>query len=149
MPDGREAWKIYQPYASKELKWRSNCPEDIIQGWNQLNATGDLVIITKSLKDVMVLDTLDFNAIAPQAESNNISPNLVRQLRERYKHVLLLYDNDEPGMKAADKLSLEHDLPMFFMPEGSKDASDFVELYGMDMLSTYISEIYGTYSNNS
>jgi hypothetical protein len=149
LPDGREAWKIYQPYALKELKWRSNCPENIIQGWDQLPEKGDLLIITKSLKDVMVLNQLNFSSIAPQAESNTISSNLVAELKLRFKYILLLYDNDVPGIKAANKIATEHFLPTFFMPEGSKDASDFVELYSSDMLLHYITEIYDAYSNDS
>lgn len=148
LPDGREAWKIYQPYATKDLKWRSNCPENIIQGWEQLEASGDLVIITKSLKDVALLSQLGYSSVAPQAESNTISPDLVSNLRERFTHVMLLYDNDEPGKKAANKIATEHSLPLFFMPEGSKDASDFAELYGSDMLSEYITETYEIYSDN-
>ena len=147
--DGREAWKIYQPYADKKLKWRSNCPEGIIQGWNQLSEGGDVVIITKSLKDVVLLTQLDYPAVAPQAESNTISPDLVSNLRKRFKYVILLYDNDQPGIDAANKIATEHNLPLFFMPEGTKDASDFAELYGSDTLYQYITETYEIYSNNS
>jgi len=149
LPDKREAWKIYQPYADKKLKWRSNCPENIIQGWSQLQANGDLVIITKSLKDVAVLSQLEIPAVAPQAESNTISPNLVTNLRERFESVMLLYDNDEPGKVAAAKLAGQHSLPVFFMPEGTKDASDYAELYGLEELNDYLTEIYEKYSYNS
>lgn len=148
LPDGREAWKIYQPYADKKLKWRSNCPENVIQGYNQLKATGDYLIITKSLKDVVLLDDLGFNAIAPQAETNSISIELVLELRKRFTKVLLLYDNDVPGIKAAESISEQHDLPIFYMPEGTKDASDFTELYGKEQLLAYINGIYDAYSNN-
>lgn len=148
LPDGREAWKIYQPYASKDLKWRSNCTENIIQGWDQLTDEGDLVIITKSLKDVALLDQLGFSVIAPQAESNTISPDLVANLKQRFKHILLLYDNDTPGINAANKIAEQHSLDIFFMPEGSKDASDFAELYGLTELRMYISNAYEIHSNN-
>tara|TARA_R100001463_G_scaffold23551_2_gene56416 strand:- start:26380 stop:27393 length:1014 start_codon:yes stop_codon:yes gene_type:complete len=149
LPDKREAWKIYQPYADRKLKWRSNCPESIIQGWEQLPAEGDVVIITKSLKDVAVLTQLDFPSVAPQAESNTISPDLVLNLRKRYEHVMLLYDNDEPGKIAAQKIAEQHNLPVFFMPDETKDASDFVELYGTDELFQFITETYEKYSYNS
>lgn len=148
LPDGREAWKIYQPYATKDLKWRSNCPETIIQGWDQLDEAGDVVIITKSLKDVVLLTQLGYPSVAPQAESNTISPDLVTSLRKRYTHVMLLYDNDVPGIEAANRIASNHNLPVFFMPEGTKDATDFAELYGSDMLFEYITETYEIYSNN-
>jgi DNA primase len=63
--------------------------------------------------------------------------------------VLLLYDNDAPGIQAGNKIAAQHNIPLFFMPEGSKDASDFVELYGKDALTQYITEAYDTYSNHS
>lgn len=149
MPDGREAWKIYQPNSPKSEKWRSNCSDGSMQGWKQLPETGDLCIITKSLKDVMVLYQLGIAAVAPQAESNSLDIEKIKELKARFKDVVLLYDNDEPGIKAAEKISEEFNLPMFFMPEGTKDASDFVELYGSEVLNAYIHEIYESYSNNS
>jgi DNA primase len=106
------------------------------------------VIITKSLKDVVLLSQLDYPSVAPQAESNTISPDLVAELRKRYTHVMLLYDNDIPGINAANRIAANHNLPLFFMPEGTKDASDFAELYGSDMLLEYITETYETHSNN-
>ncbi len=148
-PDGREAWKIYQPYADKRIKWRSNCPEDVIQGWNQLCEQDDFCVITKSLKDTMVLWEIGIPSVAPQAESHTISPELVTELKKRFKHILLLYDNDEPGKKAAAKMAEQHNIPVFFMPEFSKDASDFVELYGQEELLHYVTEHYETHCNNS
>lgn len=149
MLDGREAWKIYHPFGEKSEKWRSNCLDGTMQGWDQLPATGDLCIITKSLKDVMVLYQLGIPAVAPQAESNNLDTEKVNELKTRFKNVLILYDNDAPGKKAAEKFSEEFNIPAVYMPEGTKDASDFVELYGVDVLNAYIQDIYELYSNNS
>jgi hypothetical protein len=149
LPDAREAWKIYQPFADKELKWRSNCPEEIIQGWGQLPEEGEHLIITKSLKDVMTLYQIGIPAIAPQAESNNIAKDIIQDLRTRFKKITILYDNDEPGIKAATRIAEMHELPTIYMPEGTKDASDFVELYGADALKAHLFNDYGIHSNNS
>jgi len=146
--DGREAWKIYQPFADRDLKWRSNCPESIIQGYRELPKYGDLVIITKALKDIAVLNEIDIPAIALQAESLALPIKLVQDLKSRFKTILLLYDNDEPGKNAAKKLVAEHGLTDIYMPECSKDASDFVENYDLEALNVYLSEIYELYSNN-
>ena len=147
--DGQELWKIYQPYADKDSKWRTNCTDNIIQGLKQLPETGELLLITKSLKDVVVLNSCQFSAIAPQAESNNINPLLIESLKKRFKTVLLLYDNDNPGIKASEKISQEHDLKTIFMPDTSKDASDFIELYGREMLINYLNSLYEIHGNNS
>ena len=56
--DGMTSYKIYQPN-SKSMKWLSNVDKTIHQGYTNLPASGELLIITKSLKDVMSLhDTL-------------------------------------------------------------------------------------------
>jgi len=140
LDDGKELWKIYQPYAGKEDKWRTNCPGDIIQGLKQLSDTGDKLIITKSLKDVVVLNSCQYSAISAQAESNYLSENFVNNLKKRFNEVVLLYDNDAPGIVAAKRLSKTHDLSMIFMPDTSKDASEFIELYGKDELKNYLKE---------
>ena len=46
-------FKIYKPYADKYTKWRNNLTELDIQGYKQLPKTGDILVITKSMKDVM------------------------------------------------------------------------------------------------
>src|SRR5699024_371627 len=48
-------FKIYRPLADKYTKWRNNLTEYDIQGYAQLPEKGNLLIITKSMKDVMVL----------------------------------------------------------------------------------------------
>ena len=61
-------FKIYKPLADKYTKWRNNLTENDIQGYEQLPKNGDLLIITKSLKDVMVLYEMGYNAISPSSE---------------------------------------------------------------------------------
>jgi len=66
-------FKIYRPYSKSRLnKWRNNCGQYDIQGWEQLPEIDDLLIITKSLKDVMVLYTLGYSSISPQSENSSI-----------------------------------------------------------------------------
>ena len=48
-------FKIYRPLGDKYTKWRNNLSQEDIQGFQQLPRKGDLLIITKSLKDVMCL----------------------------------------------------------------------------------------------
>lgn len=50
-----DKFKIYRPLADKYTKWRNNLTEYDIQGLEQLPEKGELLIITKSLKDVMCL----------------------------------------------------------------------------------------------
>lgn len=140
MEDGRESWKIYQPYSNSD-KWMSNVPGKYLQGYDELPWLGDLLIITKALKDVMVLDQLGYNAVAPHGENFVISKELMATIRHRFTRVVILYDNDGPGIRAAEALARKHELEAMFLPEGTKDVSDFVESYDYDTLDQLLIEM--------
>lgn len=138
---GNYTFKIMSPY-SKENKWYSNTKSDIIQGFNQLPESGDLLIITKGLKDVMLLYELGYTAIAFSSETTLISDSQFTTLQSRFKKLVLFYDNDgtftptpdEPGKGkfGAFKNSIKHKIPMIFLPDGEeKDISDYYKKYGL------------------
>jgi DNA primase len=125
-------FKIYRPFSlDKRDKWRSTCSVYDIQGFEQLPEQGSLLIITKSLKDVMVLKTLGYNAIAPSSENTTIPAVIIDHLRTRFKKLVIFYDYDEGGIKGATTLSEKYNLPKVFIPKkylllyGIKDISDF------------------------
>lgn len=62
---------------------------------------GNYVVVTKSMKDVMVLYEYGIPAIAPCSENLFITDSQYERLKKKYKRVILLYDNDEPGLHAA------------------------------------------------
>ena len=55
--DGIEQWRIYFP-KRKEMRFMGNVPTKTIQGYKQLPKKGKLLVITKSMKDVMLLSCL-------------------------------------------------------------------------------------------
>jgi len=122
-------FKIYRPLAKKNEKWLSSCTRFDMQGFKQLQETGDLLIITKSLKDVMVLHELGYSAIAPHAESHDIPKVIMQDLKKRFKHIVLLYDRDPTGMKGVRKLVRKYGLDWMFIHKMHKlkDISDFVK----------------------
>jgi len=135
----KNEFKILSP--NSEHKWISNTSLDTLQGWEQLPPSGDLVVITSSLKDVGLLYKYGYPAVAPSAESAGISINKITELQERFKQIIILYDNDgefDPedlkngkGKAAAKKLSIEYKLKMVFIPDGEpKDPSDFYKKHG-------------------
>jgi|TARA_B110000967_G_C18854889_1_gene546642 hypothetical protein len=140
LEDGRESWKIYQPY-STTIKWMSNVPGKYLQGFDNLPSTGELLIITKSLKDVITLYQLGYSATAPHGETFPIEEEMMDELRSRFTKVVLLYDNDKAGKKAAALLSSLHSIECIFMPEGTKDASDFVECYDYPALNEVLQQL--------
>lgn len=62
--------------------------------------SGEYIVITKSLKDVMTLYCLGVPAIAPISENCFLSEAQYNRLRERFKYIVLVYDNDRPGLKS-------------------------------------------------
>lgn len=142
LEDGRQGWKIYQPN-EKDFKWFGNIPETVFQGYDQLPWIGDQLIITKSLKDVIVLSKLGYPAISPQGETVKLSHEFVDGLRRRFKEIILLYDNDPPGLLAAAELHAEHGI-RYSVLIGAKDASDYVEIYGIEALGDQIHKLWET-----
>jgi hypothetical protein len=124
--------KIYQPYSTK-LKWISNGGK-VCQGEGMLPKEGDLLIITKSLKDVIVLYLLGFTAIAPVSETSFLPSNYFLKQRERFKKVLLFYDSDSTGLAKAKEFSEQYGIDYRYIPleYKAKDISDFVEKMGID-----------------
>lgn len=73
-----------------------------------LPESGDYVVITKSLKDVMVLYEFGIPAIAPISENCYLTEAQHAKLVRRFKHVVLLYDNDRAGKYNAIKFYRKH-----------------------------------------
>lgn len=139
--DGRELWKIYQPY-SKKAKFFTNTGPDDYQGFDLLPETEERLIITKSYKDVLVLRKLGIPAIAPQSESSVIDKDFYDYLLTRFKEIRLLFDNDEPGIKAANKLQELIGIQHFILPQDTKDCADFVKKYNYTKLLEYINQCW-------
>ena len=100
-------FKIYRPLGDKFTKWRNNLTEFDVQGYAQLPKKGNLLIITKSLKDVMVLHEMGYNAVSPSSESTFIPDVVLNDLKKRFKHILLCFDRDIAGVSNMRKVSLK------------------------------------------
>lgn len=132
-------YKIYRPFET-EGKWYSNTSKDDIQGWEQLKDNGDIVFLASSLKDVMCLNVLGYEAIALQSEMQMPDANLIKQLHERFNVVAVLYDNDfekdaNPGQTMANKICAEFNLINVILPAHykSKDISDLMKDHGIEV----------------
>lgn len=95
--------KIYCPN-DIAFKWRNTCPSHYLLGAQQCTRD-DVLIITKSLKDIMTFKSfMNCDALAPQAESLHINKEVINTIKSRYKIVYVVMDYDEAGIKAADAL---------------------------------------------
>lgn len=114
--------KIYKP--NSPFKFLSNFNENTIGGTNKII---DSVIITKSVKDYMVLDNLGYSSRFIHSETSN--PDLDRFMR--YNKVFVLMDNDTTGLDACKRLSSNNHFIGISIPQGyPKDISDFYKTYG-------------------
>ena len=137
----KDKFKIYAPY-EKDIKWFSNTNKEIIQGYNQLPDKGGLLYITSSLKDVMCLFAMQLCGIALQSEMQIPSRVQMQLLLERFKKIIIFYDNDTPGQAMAAKICQEYQLDNLCIPSdwGAKDVSDAVAVHGFNKVKTFIYE---------
>lgn len=124
---GLELWRCYFP-KRKSFRFITNWPSKKVQGFEQLPASGKLVVITKSMKDVMCLYSCGIAACAPNSENLFVSDTMLENLKSRFKYVVVFYDNDRPGLMNMARIRKEHpELVFTYIPKkyGSKDISDF------------------------
>lgn len=137
-----DRFKIYRPLADKYTKWRNNLTPYDIQGYEQLPKKGDLLIITKSMKDVMCLYEMGYTAISPASESTFLTPDVIDALKLRFKRILICFDRDISGVKNMRKISLKTGLNGFLIHKKwkAKDISDAVKLNGFEVIKNWLKE---------
>ena len=136
-----DRFKIYRPLATKYTKWRSNLTNYYIQGYEELPTEGgDTLIITKSLKDVMVLYEMGYYSISPSSETTFIPDDILKQLKKKWKHIYILYDRDKTGVTQSRMYSKKYDLRSFFINKRfkAKDISDAVKLNGFVKIKNWL-----------
>ena len=127
-----ELWRIYFP-KNKSCKFIGNWNTKMIQGYKQLPDKGKLLVITKSMKDVMTLKSLGIAACAPNSESQFISDKVLSDLKSRFKHIVVLFDLDHAGIQFSKKIKKEHPkLTVTLLPRTHrcKDISDYYKQFG-------------------
>ena len=129
--DKKELWRIYFP-GRTTYRFLTNWPSKKIQGFTELPKDGKLLVITKSMKDCMTLYSLGIPAIAPNSEHIFINDNVLDDLKKRFKYIVVMYDNDLPGISNMRKIKKKHpELLYYFIPRkyDVKDISDFYKKY--------------------
>lgn len=122
--------KLYKPLDEKKYKFQylGTKEQGFIFGWKQLPESGDLLIITGGEKDVMTLAAKGFNGITLNSETATLPKSVVDELKLRFKTILVLYDNDETGLKQSNILAVAHGLHRLVLPtlqNNGKDVSDY------------------------
>jgi hypothetical protein len=141
---GNYRYKILRP-ESKDFKWMNNA-QGAVQGLNQLTP-GGILLITSSLKDVIVIDGIadKLKAIAPQSETAMLPMKMVNSFKEKFEKVILYYDNDEAGIRSSREHSELYGLPYIVHPEGEpKDPSDYVKNYNINKYEQLLWDLIAT-----
>ena len=127
--------KVYRPFSKLRFVYGGEKREDYIFGFEQLPNKGDMLFITGGEKDVLSLSAHHFHAICFNSETATIPENVIESLQLRFRHIIILYDTDETGVREAqrqvDQLSQYNVLTLLLPLQGiksEKDISDFFAL---------------------
>ena len=128
--EDNELWRLYMP-TKRNYRFLSNWSQEMIQGSKQLPKSGEFVVITKSMKDVMSLYEFGITAIAPNSENLFLTEPQYNKIKSRFNQVYLLYDRDFPGVKSANKIRKKFKEVKVLLTPKTKDFSDYVKKYGI------------------
>lgn len=142
---GNNLYKLYFPKRIKgENRFFTNVilSDNFLQGYSQLPPSGDLLIITKSYKDIMSIFSFNLASVAPQSESQIITQEQYDILSNRFHNIIALGDNDSSGRRFLNNLSRSYNIPSFLFPwTMEKDFSDNVKKFGKEKIQELIIKI--------
>ena len=127
--------KLYRPQSKLRFLYGGDKLKDYIFGFEQLPSKGDVLFITGGEKDVLSLSSHHFNAICFNSETASIPEPIIESLQLRFRHIVLLYDTDETGLREAERQAkLLEPYHVFYLrlslqgTKAEKDISDFFAL---------------------
>lgn len=91
--------KVYRPNSKLRFLYGGKEVDDYVFGFEQLPCKGDMIFITGGEKDVLSLSAHGFNAICFNSETAQIPENIIEGLLLRFRHLIILYDTDETGLR--------------------------------------------------
>lgn len=138
--DNKASIKVYQPKNTKGFKWCSRMDASVWGLWTKIPQTGDNLIIGSSVKDCLnIMCQLHIPAICMQGEGYLPKPQVVEELKRRFKKVIVFFDNDytnpdNPGRTDSLKWKGMFGFDRVEIPEKweSKDPSDLYLKYGKE-----------------
>lgn len=132
----REDGSLYKIYTPKNKDNKFIKVKDYIQGSDQVTFQSKYLVILSSLKDLMCFKTLgigNVECIAPDSENSMISDSFMKPYIDTFSKVVVLFDNDEPGLKSAKKYKSQYGFDYINL-ELSKDLSDSVKDHGLEIV---------------
>lgn len=137
--------KLYRPLVAKvhgeefkKYKFRTDYLSNYVEGWEQIDwSNNDLLVITKSTKDVMWFKShFGVEAVSPKSENTPISIQYIDYLKSHFKKIVYFFDNDQAGFDSAQKEIARTHLEALYLPVGlPKDPTDFYMINPSEALS--------------
>ena len=146
--------KIYRPNSKLRFLYGGVKSKDYIFGFEQLPSKGDILFITGGEKDVLSLSSHHFNAICFNSETASIPEPIIESLQLRFRHIILLYDTDETGLREAERQAKQlepyHVFCLSLSLQGTKTEKDISDFFALgktakdltSLLTDKLSSIY-------
>lgn len=120
--------KVYFPaipdLQKKAFGYKDQTTADVF-GLAQLPDHCEVLIVAAGEKDCLTLNARQIHAMAFQSENTLPTPRQVSELNTRAGSVLICYDTDAAGQKAAQKLSAQTSWPILDLPPTCKDVAEY------------------------
>ena len=117
--------RIYFPFEKKERKWINDSSSEAIQGIKLLPKNGDLLVLSKAFKENALFYELGYSSISLASESIVLKEHQYSHLKERFKEIVLWYDEDDMGKKTSYETAQKYGLKEIFLSEEYKNITDF------------------------
>ena len=126
--------KVYFPYIDsvqeKGFGFKDQTKADIF-GLAQLETPKE-IFVAAGEKDCLVLNQNGFPSISFQSENTTPTPAQISQLQGLTSSIFIVYDNDDAGRAAAQKLAKLTNWQAIDLPQGFKDTALFFQKHTAD-----------------
>lgn len=145
----KQFWRIYYPQ-NKKYRFISNWNKTMIQGFHMMPKSGEFLVITKSMKDVMLCYELGIPAIAPNSENLFITEAQWDNIVIKFRKIFLLYDTDLAGVANSKRIKKKFPkIQVLLIPRKykAKDLTDLYKKLGTERILNLVEEAKQYYLN--
>lgn len=133
-------WKVYRPH-EKKLRFISGGME--LQGYRLLPNEGDICIIQKSYKDVLLMKEFNIPSFAPQAESIDVPEHIMEDIAKRFNMVFIWGDPDDAGNAFIQRHVEKYGVIPIKNTCDTKDITDHSKKYGKKSAKLMTNKLIG------
>lgn len=137
-------YKIYRPEAKNKLqKWAGNVQKDTLMGWDTLALGGEQYFLTKGMKELLSLRTLDLHSEALQGEKNYPTDSIILDKKGKFKQCYTIFDQDSVGLDASKYFEQKYQFIPLYLPKSLsyKDLAEFTKEKGLQETNQLIQQM--------